>query len=191
MAEPTMEATEEGDAAMPVSAYASTTNAALTRRGLSHLRSLEGQGVSADPSARYLTLHTPGIPSSSSPAPSASRLTVNVPRLRRGGIRAPESFPVAGDGYAHSVRISSPPIPGLMTAQEHEERNRRSVSVPDGNPEHSFRAGSPVRVWRPRSRSPSSAAGEGTPGPSGEPATLTNLPTPRSISPEDSPSQQN
>ncbi|KIJ37429.1 hypothetical protein M422DRAFT_260101 [Sphaerobolus stellatus SS14] len=151
-------------------------------------RAVTGDYSNSSNESRYLSLHTPGGGSTSSAAPSASRLTVNVPRLRRGGIRAPESLPVAGDGYAHSVRISSPPIPGLLSTRRTEGR-RRSSSIP------SVRAGSePLHPWAGHnaqiSAEPTTSNGEARSTESTlELGGTADLPTPRSISPENSSGQ--
>lgn len=175
---------EDTDGTVPVSAFAN----ALTRRGLSRARSQDGHGISSDNLShdRYLTFHASN--SSTSPGSSASRPAPNFPRLRRGGVRAPESLPTVGDGYLHTVRISSPPIPGLLSNRDLHEtegvRRSSSVSSTEIDQVDSERSD----LWPPQFRG---GTQENSTGRSEQSSSTINLPTPRSISPEASPSLQN
>ena len=195
---------------MPVATFGpSSASNALTRRGVTRVRSSDepdGSSGESSSSSRLgpVTLHTSAV---SDAAPSSSRLHISAPRLRRGGVRAPEQYaaatPAVGDGYMHTVRISSPPIPGLHSLSHREDEQRlplvrRSVSGELESMYHmvthgrfgprSPRSGSPSVGWGSNwtaggGSTGASSSGSGTRQQNGTP---TNLPTPRSISPEGS-----
>ena len=197
------------DGAMPVATFAPSSAAGtLARRGVTRLRSSDERDgssgeSSANPRLSPITLYTSGT--SASAAPSSSRLHIHAPRLRRGGVRAPEQYamggPAAGDGYTHTVRISSPPIPGLHSLSHHEDDQRLPILRRSSSAEMEYiiqTASERFGSRSPRSSSPSvwsgnwtvaaSASGGNTGGSGGrqQMGTPTNLPTPRSISPEGS-----
>jgi hypothetical protein len=202
----------ETDSVMPVAAFAPTSApGALARRGVTRVRSSEereSSGGESSANSRLVTLHTSGT--SASAAPSSSRLHINAPRLRRGGVRAPEQYavtgPAAGDGYLHTVRISSPPIPGLQSLSHREDEQRLPLLRRSSSAEMEYiiqtaserfgsrspRSGSPS-VWSANWNVAANANTAGTPNGSGgrpQVGTPTNLPTPRSISPEGSSSRE-
>jgi hypothetical protein len=195
----------EVDSTMSVAPWAPPS---VPRRGVTRVRpSDERDGSSGESSSSSrlgpVTLHTSTM---SEAAPASSRLHVGVPRLRRGGVRAPEQYaaagPAVGDGYMHTVRISSPPIPGLHSLSHREDEQRlpllrRSSSADLESMYHG--ASDRLGTRSPRSGSPSvwgsnwNAAGGSSTGASTsgsgarqQNGTPTNLPTPRSISPEGS-----
>ena len=196
----------EVDGAMPATTFDSTSTSG--RPSVTRVRSSdEREGSSGESSSstrlNSVTLHTSGstIPA----APSSSRLHANAPRLRRSGIRAPEQLvaasPTSGDGYMHTVRISSPPIPGLHSLSHREDEQRLPLLRRSSSAEMEYiiqTASERFGSRSPRSGSPSTwggpwnvTAGNSGAGASGSSArqptgTPTNLPTPRSISPEGS-----
>ncbi|KAF8592741.1 hypothetical protein K439DRAFT_1379072 [Ramaria rubella] len=194
----------DGDGATPVATFAPTSSTgALARRGMPHIRPSDERDPPSDSTSnsrlRPFSLHSSA---SSSAAPSSSRLHVNAPRLRRGGVRAPEQYgPTAGDGYTHTVRISSPPIPGLHTLSHREDGQRLPIPRRSSSAEMEYiiqtasarfgsrspRSRSPLLVWGgnwtdPTGANGTSASSNNRP----QTGTPTNLPTPRSISPEGS-----
>lgn len=179
----------------------------IPRRGATRLRSSDERdgangGSSSNARLAPITLHSSG--SSASAAPSSSRLHIHAPRLRRGGVRAPEQYaaaPAVGDGYTHTVRISSPPIPGLHSLSREEDQRlpllRRSSSAEMEyiiqTASERFGSRSPTSsspsLWSGNSWNATANPSGGNAGGSGvrqQSGTPTNLPTPRSISPEGS-----